>query len=69
MNYDSSTLRKAEALIRASERGNALSPSTGTSQGTSGKTTPARNWAWAHATDSYDWMDSVGPLSTSDLSD
>jgi len=24
--------------------------------------TPARNWAWAHNRDVYDWMDSHGPF-------
>jgi hypothetical protein len=25
-----------------------------------------RNWAWAHNTESYDWMDSHSPSSTRD---
>jgi hypothetical protein len=25
------------------------------------------NWAWAHRSDSYDWMDSAGPLPIDDL--
>jgi hypothetical protein len=25
------------------------------------------NWAWAHRSDSYDWMDSAGPLSFDDM--
>ena len=24
--------------------------------------TPARNWAWVHNADSYDWMDSHSPF-------
>jgi len=28
--------------------------------------TPVRNWAWAHNTESYDWMDSHSPSTTSD---
>ncbi|WP_144157398.1 hypothetical protein [Paraburkholderia sp. BCC1885] len=27
---------------------------------------PVRNWAWAHNTESYDWMDSHSPSSTRD---
>jgi len=27
---------------------------------------PARNWAWLHNTETYDWMDSHSPFSTRD---
>ncbi len=30
--------------------------------------TKARNWAWAHHTDSYDWMDWHSPSSTAEFS-
>jgi hypothetical protein len=30
---------------------------------------PSRNWAWAHISDTYDWMDSHSPSPTSDLLD
>jgi hypothetical protein len=28
-----------------------------------------RNWAWAHTSDSYDWMDSHSPLPSAELLD
>ncbi len=28
-----------------------------------------RNWAWAHVSDSYDWMDSHSPAVVTDLLD
>lgn len=29
----------------------------------------SRNWAWAHTSDSYDWMDSHSPLPSAELFD
>ncbi|MFL9915827.1 hypothetical protein PQR75_10610 [Paraburkholderia fungorum] len=31
--------------------------------------TPARNWAWAHQSDPYDWMDSHSPFPAKDTSE
>jgi hypothetical protein len=31
--------------------------------------TPARNWAWAHHSDSYDWMDWHNPFPATDPSE
>jgi hypothetical protein len=62
MNHDSSIFRKRGVLSRASVDGDALSQTNGTSQKSSDTHAPARNWAWAHTTDSYDWMDRHGPF-------
>ncbi len=68
MNYDSSIFRKSGVRSRVSDDGDALSQTNGISQKSSSAHAPARNWAWAHRTDSYDWMDSHCPFSTSGFS-
>jgi len=36
---------------------------------TAGAKSAARNWAWAHTGDAYDWMDSHSPLPSAELLD
>ncbi|WP_429325575.1 hypothetical protein [Paraburkholderia sp. GAS348] len=42
------------------------SPSEEAAQAVGKKREAARNWAWAHSSESYDWMDSHSLVSTWD---
>ena len=38
-------------------------------QAATSKHAPSRNWAWAHVSDSYDWMNSHSPAPSAELSE
>lgn len=68
MKYESLSFHGNGDKGRVSIEGDARWPSNRTSQAHDSKRAPAPNWAWAHSTDSYDWMDSHSPFPPSDLS-
>jgi hypothetical protein len=67
MKYDSLNFLNSEAQGGASVRCGVSSASSEGSQTMEDKQAPARNWAWAHRSESYDWMDSHSPFSPADL--
>jgi hypothetical protein len=67
MKYDSSSFLNIEAQGGTSVRPVTSSASSESSQATDDKKASARNWAWAHHSEAYDWMDSHSPFSPADL--
>jgi hypothetical protein len=69
MNHDSSINRKAGVRNGVHAEADAASPSHGVSQRFGSKRGAGRNWAWAHSTESYDWMDVHGPFVAAEMLD
>ena len=69
MKYDSSNILNIEAQGGTSVRRGTKSASSEVSQAMAEKKAIARNWAWAHHSESYDWMDTHSPFSPDDLDD
>lgn len=67
MDYDSSCSRNTCDDCTYETRGERLI-SEEVSQPVHRTRGPARNWAWAHSHESYDWMDSHSPFGARDLS-
>jgi len=67
MNYDSSNSRNTGCAGRASDTYEERSPSEAVSPALDKTRETARNWAWAHINESYDWMDSHSPFATQDV--
>ncbi len=67
MKYNASNYLNTEAQGGTSVRRDARSKSSESSQTIDDTKASARNWAWAHHTDSYDWMDMHSPFSPADL--
>jgi hypothetical protein len=67
MKYGSSNYLDIEAQGGTSVRRGASSTSSEGSQTLDDKKAPDRNWAWAHQSESYDWMDAHSPFSPKDL--
>jgi hypothetical protein len=66
MNYDSSKSRNIGRAERTNDKYDEGSPSEGVAQAVGKKREAARNWAWAHGHESYDWMDSHSLFNTRD---
>jgi hypothetical protein len=66
MNYDSSNSRNNGRAERTNDKYNEGSPSEEVAQAVGKKRETERNWAWAHSSESYDWMDSHSLFSTRD---
>jgi hypothetical protein len=66
MNHDSSKMRSA-VEERCGSGARVTRPANDESQ-TGKARPPARNWAWAHGGESYDWMDWHSPSATAGLS-
>jgi hypothetical protein len=66
MNYDSSNSRKIVCAERTNDKYDEGSSSEEVGQAVGKKREAARNWAWAHSSGSYDWMDSHSLFSTRD---
>jgi hypothetical protein len=58
MNYDSSKSRNITCSERTNDKYDEGMPSETVSQVVGKTRETARNWAWAHSNESYDWMDS-----------
>ena len=58
MNYDSSNSRNPSRDGGVQDTHAEIQPSAQVSPAVHKAEKPARNWAWAHNTESYDWMDS-----------
>ena len=72
MSYELEDLEELDVQTRASDEVETASPSKvapHASGHTNSTTVPARSWAWAHGTESYDWMDSHSPFPVSTSSD
>jgi hypothetical protein len=57
MRYDTSNTRFADGQGGANEPRDTADVTRGSGEKPQSATVLARNWAWAHQTDSYDWMD------------
>lgn len=66
MNYDSSKSRNIGRAERTDDNYDGASPSEEVAQAVGKKSDTARNWAWAHSNESYDWMDSHSLVNTRD---
>ncbi|SOE70746.1 hypothetical protein SAMN05414139_03862 [Burkholderia sp. D7] len=66
MNYDSSNSRNIGHAERTNDKYDEGSSSEEVAQAVGKKREAARNWAWAHSSGSYDWMDSHSLFSTRD---
>jgi hypothetical protein len=66
MNYDSSNSRNIGHAERTNDKYDEGLPSEEVAQAVGKKRKTARNWAWAHSNESYDWMDSHSLFSTRD---
>ncbi|RDJ97584.1 hypothetical protein [Paraburkholderia lacunae] len=69
MKHASSSFQGTGEKGRVSIKGDTLWLSSRSSQTHDGMRAPTPNWAWAHRTESYDWMDSHSPFTAADLSD
>jgi hypothetical protein len=67
MSYDSSESGNIDCTGRTNDKYDQRSPSRGVAQAVHKTPETARNWAWVHSTESYDWMDSHSPFNTQDL--
>jgi hypothetical protein len=66
MNYDSSNSRNIRCAECANDKYDESPPSEKVAQVVDKTRETARNWAWAHSNESYDWMDSHSILNTRD---
>ncbi|MGF6902229.1 hypothetical protein P3T22_003506 [Paraburkholderia sp. GAS348] len=66
MKYDSSNSINIGRGERMNDKHDEGSPSEEAAQAVGKKREAARNWAWAHSSESYDWMDSHSLVSTWD---
>ncbi|MEM5460518.1 hypothetical protein VSR69_37685 [Paraburkholderia phytofirmans] len=66
MNYDSSKSTNIGRAERTNDNYDGASPSEEVAQAVGKKSETARNWAWAHSNESYDWMDSHSLFNTRD---
>ncbi|CAE6749363.1 hypothetical protein [Paraburkholderia haematera] len=64
MNYDGSNTINISFTERTNDKRNEGSPSEAVAPAVGKTRVTARNWAWAHSNESYDWMDSHSPSST-----
>jgi hypothetical protein len=69
MKHDTSNTRDAGGQGGANDQ-HETAPATRSNAQAGGSTSASsRNWAWAHQSDSYDWMDSYTGLPATELSD
>lgn len=66
MNYDSRNSRNISSAERTNDKYDEGSTSEEIAQAVGKTGGTSRNWAWAHSTESYDWMDSHSPFNTRD---
>ena len=66
MKNDSSKSRNIGRAERTNDKYDGGSPSVEVAQAVGKKRETARNWAWAHSNESYDWMDSHSLFNTRD---
>jgi hypothetical protein len=69
MNHESSINGKVGVRNGAHREADVVSSSHGVAQRFGSKRGVGRNWAWAHSTESYDWMDVHGPFVAAELLD
>jgi hypothetical protein len=67
MKFDSLNYLNIEAQAGTSVRRGTTPASNEGSPTVDDKHATARNWAWAHQSESYDWMDAHSPVSPEDL--